>query len=317
MTLENAGWGDASTDDLAICLSSVFGPSDFVNKLLIQILRESPMAASPFLFTDCVANAPSGQLAIAAGAHGANYTISQREAGPLMTMIQGTREVQSGRANAALVGSVDEVDSRQFAILARMRALALEGEPARPFDHHRSGILFGEGAGVLLLESAANAERRGAAALARVACMVRAFDPTATPAGWGSGHTNLGRALRRGLDEADIDPRSIDVVISGASGARAGDRLEALTLREAFDDALPPILAPKAVFGEYGVGGVLVPGVLALRGGSFASPLGFEVADPELAVTLAPCDLAAPRRALLTSLATGGAASWVVLETCS
>jgi 3-oxoacyl-(acyl-carrier-protein) synthase len=185
---------------------------------------------------------------------------------------------------------------------------------ARPFDRRRSGFLAAEGATVVLLESAESAAERGARALARVLAWGSAFDPTAPQAGWGTGHERLARSLRRGLERAGIDLGDVDRIVSGASGSRGGDRLEALMLRTAWAGRdLPPVLAPKATVGEYG-GGFLGAAVLAAAGSRFGATPGFEEADPELGV--APCgepSRTRPSTVLVTSLAAGGAASWLVL----
>ena len=314
MALEHAGWTEGNESDLAVCFASAFGPSDFINKLLRQILRDGPATASPFYFTDCVANAPAGQLAIAVQARGANFTISQRESGPLLALIQGTREIRAGRCTAALAGAADAMDDALMAILDRMGALAPDAASTRPFDRRRCGVLPGEGVGCLLLESTDQAASRGAAPLARVTSTVRAFDPSAPATGWGTGHEVLADTLKDSLAKDGIALDSIDAVVSGASGARDGDRLEARILRAVFRDRVPPVLVPKAVVGEYGAGGVLVPAVLAVQGGSFAAPMSFAEVDADLGLAPSAVDLAAPCRVLVTALGSGGAAAWTVLE---
>ncbi|HXU29923.1 MAG TPA: beta-ketoacyl synthase N-terminal-like domain-containing protein, partial [Thermoanaerobaculia bacterium] len=92
----------------AVVLANSFGPSSFTEHLMRQILLENPEAASPFYFTECVANAPAAQIAIAARARGANVTVVQREAGPLLAVAKGAAEVASGRARRALVGAAEE-----------------------------------------------------------------------------------------------------------------------------------------------------------------------------------------------------------------
>ena len=86
-------------------------------------------------------------------------------------------------------------------------------------------------------------------------------------------------------------------------------------LRAAWEDRpLPPVLAPKAVVGEYG-GGFLAAAVLAAAGAPFGPTAGFAEPDPALGLT--PHDgspLPPPRRVLATSLAAGGAGVWLLLE---
>lgn len=323
MALRGAGLGDppAEGDTTATVIATAFGPSSNSEGLLRQILLESPESASPFLFTESVANAPAAQIAIAARAHGPSVTICQREAGPLLAVGQAAAAIAAGKAPRALTGSVDEMSPLLHALLDRFGALARGDTPgeeaaARPFDRRRAGFLAGEGATVLVIESEESARERGAEPLARVLAWGSAFDPTATATEWGRGHEALARGLRRALGRAGLAPADIDLVVSGASGARQGDRLEALTLRHAFCGSgrpLPQILAPKAVTGEYG-GGVLGAAVLAAGGARFGPTAGFGEPDPELGIV--PYDgapLPPPSTVLVTSLAAGGAAAWLVL----
>jgi 3-oxoacyl-(acyl-carrier-protein) synthase len=204
------------------------------------------------------------------------------------------------------------------ALLDRFGALARPGAPggeaARPFDRRRAGALAAEGATVLLLESAGSAAERGARALARVLAWGSAFDPTAPQAGWGTGHDRLARSLRRSVERAGLDLGDVDRIVSGASGARDGDRLEALLLRAAWRGRpLPPVLAPKAAVGEYG-GGFLGAAVMAVAGSRFGER--DEAFEPDPALGIVPADgapLPRPATVLVTSVAAGGAASWLVL----
>jgi hypothetical protein len=59
---------------------------------------------------------------------------------------------------------------------------------------------------------------------------------------------------------------------------------------------------------------VLVPAVLAVRGGSFAAPVGFAEVDAYLGLAPSAVDLTTPCRVLVTALGSGGAAAWAVLE---
>lgn len=305
----------------ATVLATAYGPSSVTEELEGQILLQGPEAASPALFAESVANAPAAQAARIIGARGANLTLTARESGPLLAVHQAAGELASGRGALALAGGVDEITPLLQAVFQRFGALARglrSGEPPvpRPFDRRRRGFVTGEGSAVVVLETADGAAARGARPIATVAASGRAFDPSASRHGWGTGHDLLGKALRRTLERAGLAAGDVDLVVSGAAGSVQGDRLEALTLRAAWAGvALPPMVAPKAVTGELG-GGLLAAGVLAAGGAVFGPTPGFREADPELGVTLWPGGpFPRPvRRVLLTSLAPGGTAAWVVLE---
>jgi 3-oxoacyl-[acyl-carrier-protein] synthase II len=314
--------GESEEAGTAVVIATAFGPSTNTEILLKQILFENPEAASPSLFMESVANAPAAQIAIALKARGASLTVCQREAGPLIALGTGAAEIAAGRAGRVLAGSVDEMTPLLHALLDRFGSLARSGsngaaggDLAQPFDLRRNGFLAAEGATVVLLETAESAAERGRQPLARVHSWGSAFDPTAPQAGWGTGHAALARSLRRGLERAGLDLGDVDLIVSGASGARAGDRLEGLMLRAVWGERpLPPVLAPKAVVGEYG-GGFLGAAVMAAAGSPFGPTAGFSAPDPELGVV--PYDGGAmpsrPSTVLVTSLAAGGAAAWLVL----
>jgi 3-oxoacyl-(acyl-carrier-protein) synthase len=330
MALEDAGLGRGWTSpaDLltAVVVATAYGPSSYTERLLEQILLDSPESASPFLFTESVANAPAAQIAIATRARGAGVTVAQREAGPLLAVARAAAEVANGRAEIAFAGTVEEMTPLLHAVLDRFGALATADasgeEAARPFDRRRGGFLAAEGATVLVLEAEEAAHQRGARVLARLRGWGSAFDPSAPPTGWGEGHAALGAALRRCLARAGVAPGDVGAIVSGASGSRAGDRLEALTLGAAWPGPLPPVLAPKGVTGEYG-GGFLAAAVLAMedrRAGRAPGPTaGFAEPDPALGVVPHRGGaLAGPpagqTAVLVSSLAAGGAAAWLVLD---
>lgn len=318
MALRSSGLEGVADERMGVVLATAFGPSSYSEGLLKQILLEGPEAASPILFMESVANAPAAQIAISSKARGPSVTICQREAGALLAVGQAAMDVAAGRVPRALAGSVDEMTPLLHALLDRFGAVTRNGGPdaqevARPFDRRRAGFVAAEGATMLVLESGEAARERDARPLARVLAWGSAFDPTAPPVGWGTGYETLARSLRRSLDRAGIDLAAIDRIVAGASGSVGGDRIEALMLRGAWGDSpLPPVLAPKGVTGEYG-GGFLAAAVLSIQT-PFGPTAGFEEPDPELG--LVPHDgspLPSPSTVLVTSVAAGGAASWVVL----
>jgi 3-oxoacyl-(acyl-carrier-protein) synthase len=311
--------GDEDAAETGVFLATSFGPAAYTERLLNTIFHAAPVAASPALFTESVASAAASQVAIDQHALGPSVTITQREAGPLLALGEGARWVEQAPGRRALVGGCEEMTPLLHAILDRFRSLAQPeedgGERARPFDRGRRGFLAAEGATLLVVEHEDEARSRGARILCRVRAAWSAFDPTASAADWGEGGTRLGEALEAGLAGAGVAPRDIDRILSGASGSWRGDRLEAATLRAAWrGEELPPILAPKEVTGEYG-GGFLAAAALLASGAATLSSRSFRRLDPGLGIQPhGGKGLPPPRRALVSSLAAGGAAAWALLE---
>ncbi|MCH9650221.1 MAG: hypothetical protein K0U98_18430 [Deltaproteobacteria bacterium] len=327
MAVEESGLDVAAcTGPVAVFVATSFGPTSFTERILNQVLVEGPEAASPMLFTESVANAPAAQIALTFHAVGANVTVTQREAGPLIALARGVEEVAAGRAEVAIVAAVDEISPVLHAAIDRFGALSgsrpqgtscdgsERSEVARPFDLHRDGFLLAEGTGALVVEREEAARDRGAQVRAVVRDTARAFDPKAPRSSWSRDPHALAEALTNFLERSRVEIAQVDRIVSGASGSRGGDLLEALVLQQAFGGSLPPIWAPKGASGEYG-GSLLVPAVLAAEGEVFGPTGGFRQPDPELAVI--PHDgspLDPPAMTLVTSLAAGGAASWMLLE---
>lgn len=340
MAFEQAGLeeGEAAERNTAVVTSTSFGPSSYTEDLMRQILLDAPTAASPFLFSEAVANAPAAQVALLLKAKGPNLTVTQRESGPLLALAHGAETLRRGRAGLALVAAADESNSLLHSVLDRFGALAgsrprddearnrPRREVARPFDRRRDGFVLGAGATALLLETAESAAGRGTRPLATLRAVISAFDPNSHEAGWSSDPEPLATALHRGLERHDLDPSSIDLVVAGASGTPVGDRLEALVLRHALlghqatnlDTRLPTVLAPKAYTGEHG-GSSLAGAMLAcdppVDGAPLAATPGFREVDPELG--LVPFQggvLPTARRVLVSTLAAGGSSVWAVLD---
>ncbi len=327
LAFEDAGLTTTTDDEdaerTAIVVSNAYGPLAFTEAILRQHGSEGPMAVSPMLFTESVANAPAAQVAIWCGARGKNLTVTQREAGPLIALMEGAREISRGRADRVVVVAVDEVTPLQHAIFDRFRALARTDEhgteTARPFDRHRNGFIAAEGATAVVLEPLDKARQRFGSGPGktwiRVAGGSSAFDPTAPAHGWGTDAAGLAASLQDFLGRIGLASEDFDAIVSSASGSIVGDRLEARVLKTAWGTApLPPILVPKAATGELG-GGLLAGLLLAAEGTQFATTPGFIEIDPEL--DLVPYDgrpMAPPRRVLAIGLAVGGAAAYAVLE---
>jgi 3-oxoacyl-(acyl-carrier-protein) synthase len=313
--LRDAAWPVPEEADpgLAVVVATAFGPSSFTGRLFDQILDEGPASVSPALFPECVANAAAAQVSLQARAGGPGVTLSQGEAGALSAVTRAARLVASGRATAALAGAVEEMPPLVHALLDRCGALAREC--ARPFDGRRDGFHAAEGATFLLLEEDAAARARGARVLLRIRGGFAAFDPAAPAGGWGRGGESLGEALRQGLARHGVAPRDVDLLVSGASGSRAGDRLEARTLRAAWGgEALPPLVAPKAVTGEYGGAFLAAAALAAGDAGAWSAPW-FAEPDGECGVRPHAGPLPRPARTILvSSLAAGGSAAWLLLE---
>lgn len=329
LALADARWkgeligGGASSDETAVVFGTSFGPSSYTERILRQIILESPQAASPMLFTESVANAPAAQVALRHGCRGPNLTVTQREASAALAVIEGVGLLRSGRARRALVGGVEELNPLLHSILDRFGALVGSRgasrrqarpfdveEAARPQDARRDGFNAAEGAAVLLLERAEDAARRGAPMRARIGVCARAFDPAAPSTSWAAQpHPAVVERLRQAVPEADRD--GIDRFVAGANGSVPGDAYE-VSLADAVGVSAPG-LAPKAALGEQGMAG-LVGALFALEGIETARAPDYRPLSASPAVQASTATDPPARSALVSACASGGAIGWMSFD---
>ena len=171
-------------------------------------------------------------------------------------------DVRSGRSTRVLAGGVDAFSRTALMGFARLGALAEDG--CRPFGLSRQGLVLGEGAAFLLVESLESARARGAEPLAELAgagLSCDAHHPTSPhPEGAGAA-----RAVRAALSDAGVRPDEVGWISAHGTGTPANDRAEVLALRSVFTGRRPPASSVKSLSG-HGLGAAsAIEAVLAVR----------------------------------------------------
>lgn len=210
-------------------------------------LDGGPEAASPMLFPVSVMNAPAGQIAVELGLRGVNSTVNHRDGSPLGALLYGIDTLRFGRADAVLVGAIDElglVASDAYARLADPSSRAMS-----PYDRDRDGQVPGELATMLLLERASDLAARGGKALGRLAAWAQTGDDRPR-LGWGKPRAWPGavEAVAR-VAPGKSPGQSIDWIVGGGNGT-ALDESELLVYHGAFGTTLPPVSSALGQLGE-------------------------------------------------------------------
>lgn len=177
-----------------------------------------------------------------------------------------------GEADIVVAGGTEAI-LRPAAVMgfAALRALSRNHDAphlaARPFDRSRDGFVLGEGAGVLVLETAEHARRRGAEVLG----VLRGVGVTSdgfhlvAPEPSGAGAAN---AMRRALATSELEASDVAAVSAHATGTRLGDAVEAKALRAVFGEALPQVgvTGLKSMVGHLVGASGAVAAAVAVRG---------------------------------------------------
>ncbi|MDI5943183.1 beta-ketoacyl synthase N-terminal-like domain-containing protein, partial [Micromonospora sp. DH15] len=201
-------------------------------------------------------NRPAGELALDLGAHGPVNASALASASGAYALLAARRLSHSGEADVVVCGGTDAaITPAMFAGLVSMGAMSeRNADPAgasRPFSADRDGFVFGEGAVVLVLESAEHARRRGAtpyATLAGGALTSDAFHVSA-PA---PGGVHAAAAIRQAVARSGLRPDDVDYICAHGTSTKANDRTETVAIRAALGDAADRVAvsAPKSMLGH-------------------------------------------------------------------
>jgi len=216
----------------------------------------------PMLMT----NSPAAWISILFGLKGFSYTLNAACASGTYALGEGYRTIASGRSDVILAGGVEALVEKNGAIMRGFDMLstltrAKDGRP-QPFSQQRSGFLFNEGAGcVLVLEELERARNRGADIYAEMvdyesgsdAYSIVQIDPS------GDSITELFQKLTQGI--------KVDYLNAHGTGTIANDDIEAKVIQRIFGakSTQPYINSTKGILGHsIGASGALEVAVTAL-----------------------------------------------------
>ncbi len=250
-------------------------------------------------------------MARALGVRGPIRIISNACASGANAIGQAFHLVRSGRADCVLAGGYDALCQLVFAGFDALQALSPSGIP-RPFDAARDGLALGEGAGFMVVESAASAKSRGARVIAEILGYGAATDIHHLTQPNPSGDTAL-TTMRAACAMAGLLPEQIDYVNSHGTGTPLNDIAEGNAIRRWAGDAVGKIKvsSTKSAIGHLlgGAGAVeSVISLIALEGQWLPASLNVREADAVCEFDLVRSPREAPvLRALTNSFGFGGA----------
>jgi nodulation protein E len=263
----------------------------------------------PLSIPRIMSNAGASHVCIEHGIMGPAYTLSTACASANHAIGHAFWMIRSGLVDAAITGGSEAPLS--FGNLKAWESMrVLSSDLCRPFSKDRNGIVLGEGAGVLFLESLERAQSRSARIYAEVigfgmsADAVHMIQPSADGAV---------AAMTAALEDGRIHVEEVDYINAHGTGTTANDATEASSIRRVFGPRADriPVSSTKSMHGHtLGAAGGLeaVAACLAMSNGVLPPTANFSHADPECDLDVVP-NTARPatvRVALSNSFAFGG-----------
>ena len=280
-------------DRVGAVIGSGIGGLDTTEKQVMTLHERGVRRVSPFLVPMMMINAATGEVAIAQGLRGPNFCVSSACASANHALGVAAMTIKAGQADVMFAGGSEAaLTPIGLAGFCSARALSKRNEEperaSRPFDRDRDGFVFGEGAGVLVLEELEHARARGA----RIYCELSGFGNTddafhiTAPHSEGEGAS---RAMAMALRDAGLAPTDVQYINAHGTSTELNDKLETMAIKRVFGDHARrlAISSTKSMIGHLlgAAGGVeAIITALSIHEGLAPPTINLENPDPE-------CDL--------------------------
>ncbi len=194
--------------------------------------ESGPRRVTPYAVTMIMPNGAAGMAAIDYGIWGPSTTITTACAAGSDAIGYAFHHVRGGMIDAAIAGGTESpITTMAMAGFERAGALSSRtaGTPS-PFDKSRDGLVPGEGAGVIVIESLESARARGARILAEIVGYGQTTDAFHITAPAENG-TGAARAIRMALRDGGIKPHEIDYINAHGTGTQLNDSSETTAIK--------------------------------------------------------------------------------------
>jgi 3-oxoacyl-[acyl-carrier-protein] synthase II len=312
-------------DRAGVLIHTAIGGLPETEEAVLGMAAHGIREVSPYWVPAMISNMAACEVAIDHGLHGPVSASALACASGTAALLDARRLILTGEAEVVLAGGSEAgLTETILAGLAKMGPLSERNdEPelaSRPFDAERDGFVFGEGAVVMVVESAAHAAARGARSYGSIiggALTADAFHMSAPePTG-----AHAARAISLALENAGIDGDELDYMCAHGTATRANDAAETRAVHRALGGAARrlPISSPKSMTGHLiaAAGALSVMAcVLAMRDHVLPPTINLHTPDPECDLDYVPLTArpAEVRTAAANAFGFGGQNCVVVLR---
>jgi 3-oxoacyl-[acyl-carrier-protein] synthase II len=265
----------------AVVLGTTMGEADVLDVLDAQWITQGARAIRRSLLPKYGSTLLPIHIARAVGAGGMVLTLPAACAAGNYAIGFAADMIRTGRADVVITGAAELLQELQFSGFVRLAAMA--PNRCQPFDLNRQGLILGEGAGILVLESEAHAVRRNAPVLAEVGGYGLSCDAYHITRPHPEAHGSI-TAMRGAITRSGLTPADVDFVNAHGTGTRANDVAESKVMRDVFGDRRVPISSNKSVLGHcMGAASALeaVACVMTIETRVYPPTIGYETPDPE------------------------------------
>ncbi|MFC1593034.1 beta-ketoacyl-ACP synthase II [Candidatus Omnitrophota bacterium] len=246
----------SNQDNIGVTIGSGIGGLTTLFEQIKVLLEKGPDRVSPFLAPMMIADIAAAQVSIALGVKGPNLCTTSACSSGSDAIGAACELIKHGDAQVMLAGGteaiINPIGITAFNALKAISTRNSEPQKAsRPFDAERDGFVISEGAAVLILESLAHAQRRGANVLAEILAYGATADShhVTQPIENGAG---AARAMQIALKKAGTTTHEVDYINAHGTSTLLNDAMETRAIKTVFDDYAyrVPISSTKSMTGH-------------------------------------------------------------------
>src|SRR5713101_5333755 len=195
-----------------------------------RLYREGAKRLHPLTIPKLMVNAPASQVSMHCGLRGPAFAVASACASATHAIGLAFHMVRSGAVTCAVTGGADACIT--FGTMKGWEAMrVMAPDTCRPFSRDRKGLVIGEGAAIVVLESLDHARRRSATIFGEIVgfgMSSDAYDLTSPDEG------GMVRAIESALADARLSPEDIQYVNAHGTGTAANDAVETNAIKRAF-----------------------------------------------------------------------------------
>jgi len=281
---------DIEPEHSGVVVGTTSGEPRVIELFNDQYLAGCEFAGGSKFISNYPCNALAANVAAELGLGGDVVTIPTACAAGNHAIAYAFETLRSGRSQLMLAGGADSFSRITYAGFARLGAIA--PELCQPFDLNRKGMIPGEGAAFLVLETVEHARSRSA----RIYAEVKGYGLTCDAHHMTAAHPQADggvRAMKAALHCAMMDPAQIDYISAHGTGTLTNDRLETIAIKRVFGEHSRriPISSIKSMLGHaMGAASAIeaVACVLAITDSCIPPTVTLETPDPECDLDFVP-----------------------------
>jgi beta-ketoacyl-acyl-carrier-protein synthase II len=285
---------DDNADRIGVIVSSAIGGCKAFQDGVRTLDASGPRRVDVFFIPKLMSNGAGGLISIATGARGPNMSVASACASGSDGIGQAWLMLKSGMIDAAITGA-SETSLIEIGIAAFDRTSAMthrtEAVP-QPFDRERDGLVMGEGAAILVIETEEHARARGATIVAELAGYAATADAYHITAPSDSGAPGA-QAMRLAVASAGANLDEVGYINAHGTGTVLNDAGETRAIKRAFGERAHaiPVSSTKSMTGHImGMTGALeaIFCVEAIRTGLLPPTINYRTPDPECNLDYVP-----------------------------